>query len=48
MAAVDLFLEVEWHLAYHNETLRSALQKAGVTIEACLFSDKGGYDSYED
>lgn len=26
--------QVEWHLAYHNETLRSALQKAGVTIEA--------------
>ena len=38
MAAADLFfLEVQWHLAYHNETLRSALHEAGVTIEACLF-----------
>ena len=37
MAAVDLFLEVQWHLAYHNETLRSALHEAGVTIEARLF-----------
>lgn len=26
--------QVQWHLAYHNETLRSALQGAGVTLAA--------------